>query len=163
VAGKMGPADIARAAQFLNVIESVFSGMSRAVIHNSDYASLDAAKNAIDLYFRERNEHFAGHPKRAGLKIWGKERVPCKFQQDQNCKDSRMSVVDFASWRMEPFSHGLLSWDSKEHKKEALGFTRRAVIKKLLQRTIRRLAGGCHVTRMVPPFDFRDARPPFPG
>ncbi len=31
-------------AQFLNVIESVFSGMARAIIHNSDYPSLDAGR-----------------------------------------------------------------------------------------------------------------------
>jgi hypothetical protein len=31
-------------AQFLNIIESVFSGMSRAVIHNSDYPSVEAAQ-----------------------------------------------------------------------------------------------------------------------
>ena len=55
--------------------------MSRAIIHNSDYGSLNAAKDAIDLYFRETNEHFSEHPKRAGLKIWGKERVPSKFQE----------------------------------------------------------------------------------
>ena len=35
-------------AQFLNVIESVFSGMARAIIHNSDYKSMDVAKAAID-------------------------------------------------------------------------------------------------------------------
>jgi hypothetical protein len=69
------------------VIESVFSGMSRAIIHNSDYASLETAKHAIDLYFRERNEHFSQNPKRAGHKIWGKERVPSEFQEGQNCKD----------------------------------------------------------------------------
>jgi len=74
-------------AQFLNVIESVFSGMSRAIIHNSDYPSLGAAKDAIDLYFRERNEYFFRNPKRAGYKIWGKERVPSEFQEGQNCKD----------------------------------------------------------------------------
>jgi hypothetical protein len=74
-------------AQFLNVIESVFSGMSRAIIHNSDYGSLNAAKEAIDLYFRQRNEQFLRDPKRAGYKIWGKERVPSEFQEGQNCKD----------------------------------------------------------------------------
>jgi transposase len=74
-------------AQFLNVIESVFSGMSRAIIHNSDYGSLNAAKEAIDLYFRQRNEQFLENPKRAGYKIWGKERVPSEFQEGQNCKD----------------------------------------------------------------------------
>lgn len=67
-------------AQFLNVIESIFSGMSRAIIHNSDYPSLDAAKAAIDRYF-------AGNPKRAGCKIWGKELVPSEFHEGQNCKD----------------------------------------------------------------------------
>jgi hypothetical protein len=42
-------------AQFLNVIESIFSGMARAIIHNSDYNSTDDAKCAIDRYFVERN------------------------------------------------------------------------------------------------------------
>lgn len=49
-------------AQFLNVIESVFSGMARAIIHNSDYKSDDDCKSAIDLYFAERNEYFQNHP-----------------------------------------------------------------------------------------------------
>jgi len=31
-------------AQFLNVIESVFSAMARAIIHNSNYASKEEAK-----------------------------------------------------------------------------------------------------------------------
>jgi transposase len=74
-------------AQFLNVIESVFSGMARAIIHNSDYPSIEAAKDAIDLYFAERNGHFSKHPMRAGQKIWGKERVPSEFLEGQNCKD----------------------------------------------------------------------------
>ena len=39
-------------AQFLNVIESVFSGLAKAIIHNSDYPSVAAAKTAIDRYFR---------------------------------------------------------------------------------------------------------------
>jgi DDE superfamily endonuclease len=33
-------------AQFLNVIESVFSGMARAIIHNSDYKSVGETKRA---------------------------------------------------------------------------------------------------------------------
>src|SRR5215471_16013759 len=57
-------------AQFLNIIESVFSGMSRAVIHNSDYPSVEATRSAIDRYFSDRNAHFLKTPKRAGLKIW---------------------------------------------------------------------------------------------
>lgn len=74
-------------AQFLNVIESVFSGMARAIIHGSDYASVEAAKEAIDRYFEERNRHYADSPKRAGEKIWGKERTPVIFDTAHNCKD----------------------------------------------------------------------------
>lgn len=76
-------------AQFLNVIESVFSGMARAIIHNSNYPSVDAAKAAIDRYFAERNEHFLRNPKRAGNRIWGKERTPASFDEGSNCKDPR--------------------------------------------------------------------------
>ena len=74
-------------AQFLNVIESVFSGMARAIIHNSDYPSIEAARAAIDRYFRERNDYFTLYPRRAGRKIWGKERVPSRFSEANNCKD----------------------------------------------------------------------------
>lgn len=74
-------------AQFLNVIESVFSGMARAIIHNSNYQSVDECKAAIDRYFAERNDHFLKHPKRAGNKIWGKERVNAVFNESNNCKD----------------------------------------------------------------------------
>ena len=76
-------------AQFLNVIESVFSGMARAVIHNSDYASLDDTKAAIDRYFADRNRQFEENPKRAGSRIWGKELVPAVFSDSHNCKDPR--------------------------------------------------------------------------
>ena len=76
-------------SQFLNVIESVFSGTARAIIHNSDYPSLAEAKQAIDRYFEERNEHFRKFPKRAGGKIWGLERVPSEFSEGHNCKDPR--------------------------------------------------------------------------
>ncbi|MGX1166497.1 IS630 family transposase [Bradyrhizobium sp. DASA03005] len=77
-------------AQFLNVIESVFSGMARAIIHNSNYHSPDEARAAIDRYFEERNEHFRANPRRAGNKIWGKERVPAEFFQSHNCKDPQL-------------------------------------------------------------------------
>ncbi len=60
-------------ASALNVIESVFSGMARSVIHNSDYKTLEEAKAAIDRYFGDRNAHFLQHPQRAGKKIWGQE------------------------------------------------------------------------------------------
>jgi transposase len=76
-------------AQFLNVIESVFSGMARAIIHNSDYRSIDVAKAAIDRYFEDRNANFTLHPKRAGKGIWGSERQPSVFSDAGNCKDPR--------------------------------------------------------------------------
>jgi hypothetical protein len=61
--------------------------MARAIIHNSDYASPQAAQKAIDRYFAERNDHFRRHPRRAGNRIWGKERVPSTFTEHNNCKD----------------------------------------------------------------------------
>jgi transposase len=80
-------APLPASAQFLNVIESVFSGMARAIIHNSNYGSVDEAKSAIDRYYKERNKHFQDHPKVAGRKIWGSERVPSQFDEARNCKD----------------------------------------------------------------------------
>lgn len=76
-------------SQFLNVIESVFSGMNTAIIQNSDYESVNKAKEAIDRYFRERNEHFQRNPKRAGNKIWGKELVAPVFKEGQICKNQK--------------------------------------------------------------------------
>lgn len=74
-------------AQFLNVIESVFSGMARSIIHGSNYESKDAAITAIDQYFVERNESFRANPRPAGKKIWGKERNLSEFSSGHNCKD----------------------------------------------------------------------------
>jgi transposase len=76
-------------AQFLNVIESVFSGMARAVLHNSDYQSADDCMAAINGYFKERNDRFLENPLRAGKKIWGKEIVAATFRASNNCKDPR--------------------------------------------------------------------------
>jgi transposase len=76
-------------AQFLNVIESVFSGMARAIIANSSYESVDEARAAIERYVRERNEKFRQTPKRAGGKIWGMERELARFSSSNNCKDPR--------------------------------------------------------------------------
>jgi transposase-like protein/transposase len=86
---RVGLAPLPARAQFLNVIESVFNGLANSVIHNSDYASVDEAKVAIDRYFAERNAFFRENPKRAGGKIWGKERVPNAFREGQNCKNPR--------------------------------------------------------------------------
>jgi hypothetical protein len=74
-------------AQFLNVIESVFSGMAKAILHNSDYRSVEDCKAAIDRYFAERNEAYRRNPRRAGKKIWGKELVKPSFAPSNNCKD----------------------------------------------------------------------------
>lgn len=57
-------------SQFLNVIESAFGVMKKAVIHHSDYQSAHQMKSAISQHFRERNEHFKDNPRRAGKKIW---------------------------------------------------------------------------------------------
>jgi len=76
-------------AQFLNVIESVFSGMARAVLHNSDYESVVACMLAIDRHFAERNQYFRENPKRAGNKIWGREPAQPRFSESSNCKDPR--------------------------------------------------------------------------
>jgi len=82
-------------AQFLNVIESVFSGMAKAIIHNSDYESLEACKAAIDRYFAERNAFFKAHPKRAGRMIWGKESIPSRFSPSNNCKNPKYLFLGF--------------------------------------------------------------------
>lgn len=76
-------------AQFLNVIEAVFSGMARAIIHNSDYSSVEETQEAINSYFNKRNQHFQEHPKKAGNKIWGNEKVVAVFSASNNCKDPR--------------------------------------------------------------------------
>jgi transposase len=82
-------APLPASAQFLNIIESIFSGMAKAIIHNSDYASVDECKAAIDRYFAERNRYFLENPKRAGNKIWGKEITKVEFNESNNCKDPR--------------------------------------------------------------------------
>ena len=76
-------------SQFLNVIESVFSGMALAVIHNSNYEDEEEAKTAIDIHFYNRNSYFLNNPKRAGDKIGGKERVPSVFSEANNCKNPK--------------------------------------------------------------------------
>lgn len=83
-------------AQFLNVIESVFSGMARAIIHNSDYQSIEECQKAIDRYFAERNQSFLLNPKKGGNKIWGKEVVKPVFKESNNCKDPKMALKHFS-------------------------------------------------------------------
>ncbi|MEO7215488.1 IS630 family transposase [Mucilaginibacter sp.] len=74
-------------APHLNVIESVFSGMSRSVIRNSDYDSLGECTAAIDRYFHKRNLYFKDNPKKAGKKIWGKEKVKPIFDKANICRN----------------------------------------------------------------------------
>jgi transposase len=73
-AGRAGPVvelvPLPTSAQFLNVIEGVFAGMTKAVIHNSDYHSCREMKSAISQHFRERNAFFSVNPRRAGKKMW---------------------------------------------------------------------------------------------
>ena len=57
-------------SQFLDVIEAVFSGMKKAVIHHSNYQSEQKMKEAISRHFVERNAYFLANPRRAGQKIW---------------------------------------------------------------------------------------------
>jgi transposase len=86
---KVTLAPLPKSAQFLNIIESVFSGMATAIIHNSNYESKKAAKVAIDRYFKERNENFKKNPKKAGKKIWRNELVIPVFNESNICKDKR--------------------------------------------------------------------------
>jgi transposase len=74
-------------AQFLNVIESVFSGMARAVIHNSNFADETSAKKMLDGYIEQRNTYFLSHPRKVGNKIWRSERLPSIFDETANFKD----------------------------------------------------------------------------
>ena len=73
--------------QWLNVIESVFGGLAKAVIHNSAYQSVDECKTAINLHFAKRNSDFKANPKRAGKKIWGKEITQSSFSETHMCRD----------------------------------------------------------------------------
>jgi len=75
------------------VIESVFSGMAKSVVHNSDYASLEECKTALDRHFAERNAYFRANPKKAGKKIWGNEIVKPVFSETNNCK-TRLKVKE---------------------------------------------------------------------
>ena len=76
-------------SQFLNIIESVFSHMKKAVIHNSNYQSEAEMKSAISVHFQERNEYFIENPKRAGKKIWD-----INFFKDYN----NLKSGDYREW-----------------------------------------------------------------
>ncbi|GAA4321798.1 hypothetical protein GCM10023149_21810 [Mucilaginibacter gynuensis] len=73
-------------APHLNVIESVFSGMAKSVVHNSDYQTVEECMEAIDRYFNKRNQFFLKHPKQAGTKLWGKEKIKAVFDKANICR-----------------------------------------------------------------------------
>src|SRR5262249_21443719 len=66
----IGVIPLPSSAQFLNVVEAVFGGMKRAVVHESDYGSIEEMKMAISTHFCDRNNYFRDNPRRAGNKIW---------------------------------------------------------------------------------------------
>jgi transposase len=82
-------------AQFLNVIESVFSGMARAVIHNSDYATTAAAKVAITRYFEERNRLFAAAPGARAVRFGDRSERPLCSKWPTTAR-----IFDIASWHL---------------------------------------------------------------
>jgi transposase len=84
---KVKLAPLPASTQFLNVIESVFAGLAKAVIHNSAYTSVDECKQAISLHFKKRNADFQANPKRAGRKIWGKEIVKARFSETHHTRN----------------------------------------------------------------------------
>lgn len=61
-------------SQFLNVIEAVFGGMKKAVICNSDYATPHDMQEAIARHFEERNTFYRENPKKAGNKLWDRQK-----------------------------------------------------------------------------------------
>lgn len=64
----------------LNVIESVFGGMAKAVIHNSDYQSVAEAVAAIDRHFAERNQEFKDPPQKSWRKNLGRRERRAEVQ-----------------------------------------------------------------------------------
>lgn len=63
--------------------------MAKAIIHNSNYNSIEECMIAVDRYFSERNQYFIENLKRAGKKIWGKETTKAEFSESNNCKNHR--------------------------------------------------------------------------
>src|SRR5260370_18578933 len=49
-------------SQFLDVIEAIFNGIKKAVIHHSKYRSEGEMKGAVSANFFEQNEYFLANP-----------------------------------------------------------------------------------------------------
>ena len=73
--------------------------------NNSDYKTLDDAKRAISRYFQECNMHFKQHPRRAGNKIWRKEREPSAFSETRTIARTRTTTADAFSTAPAPDSY----------------------------------------------------------
>ena len=112
--GELAP--LPSGAQFLNVIESVFGGMARAVIYKRNYLSVDECKRAIDRYFRERNDAFAKNPKRAG-KVLGQGARAARVQRGEQLQGPEIPISTQAkSWfpnaELRPLSERLLMFSA---------------------------------------------------
>jgi hypothetical protein len=104
-------------AQFLNVIESIFSGMARAIIHNSTYRSVEEAKGAINRYFDERNRHFREHPRRAGKRSGARSEyrlssltgIAAKTRDSGECVRSNVRSSEGPPIRRRPLSRSTVT------------------------------------------------------
>jgi hypothetical protein len=74
-------------AQSLDVIGSVFSGMARAIVHDSGCQTPGEARPAIDRHVGERNEHCRLRPRRAGDESRRKGREPAASSEANDRKD----------------------------------------------------------------------------
>ncbi len=90
---KIGLVPLPARAPFLNVIESVFSGMCKAIIHHSDYQSRQECVTAINRYFKKRNSYYLAHPKKVGKEIWGEENVKIKFNEGANFRPHHFMTI----------------------------------------------------------------------
>lgn len=81
-------APLPASAQFLNVIESVFGGLYRTVLANSDYPTREKWISAIERYIIDRNAFYKKNPKKAGDKIWTGELTKPKFSLGNNCVET---------------------------------------------------------------------------
>lgn len=63
--------------------------IKKAIIHNSNYGSVDECQCAINRYFEDRNQFFRENPTRADNKIWGKELAVPIFNEAATFKDAR--------------------------------------------------------------------------
>src|ERR1700722_7644993 len=73
--------------------------MSRAIIHNSDYSSLDAAQNAINGYFLERNKYFYLNRKRLETKFGERSWSQANSRRAKTVRPLRIHNCDYRRTR----------------------------------------------------------------